>query len=534
DAESTAVARERWVKAMVALTSSLYQQRNKDTQLVATLTLLELPNLLALLQWLTARGTPEDVVALAAILENLIAELGCPQALAQATAAREQAARRLSDEVEWEHTRFAAEIASIDRLMECGQLSQAKAGARRLLDQCLQAGEAATDNEITEAYYRYGNALKMNGENEAALPILTEALRRYATLSSAGDPSDERMTAVVITAIGDCLMSLGRLDDAAASFEEAGKRAKTLEDKRSVAATKGRIGMIRRRQKRYAEALAQHAEAREIYERLGEAKQVAITWHQTAIVLRQIGQFEQAEHALRQSLKIKVQQQESTGEATTLLELGNLYGDMERLADAVTCYRQSAGLFIRLGDLMKEGIVRNNLAARLVKLERYDEARAEIRRALECSRPFGHSASPWATWDILHDLERATGHTAAAAEARARAGRFSRLPPRGRRESNQHRAAFRAGRRGAPARDDGRGRRATPRIVAAGHPRVADGAARQAASRPRRRPRGFARRRSGIGLLGCGGVATAAGIAVKIKDKRGEQVWREEMIFISS
>ena len=54
--------------------------------------------------------------------------------------------------------------------------------------------------------------------------------------------------------------------------------------------------------------------------------------------------------------------------------------------------------------------------------QRYlDEARDELRRAIECIEPFGHAAEPWKTWDILCDLERAVGDADAAADARRKA-----------------------------------------------------------------------------------------------------------------
>ena len=66
---------------------------------------------------------------------------------------------------------------------------------------------------------------------------------------------------------------------------------------------------------------------------------------------------------------------------------------------------------------MHEGVVRNNLAATLMKLQRYDDARQELQRALECNKPFGHAAEPWKTWALLHNLEQATGNAPAAADA---------------------------------------------------------------------------------------------------------------------
>jgi tetratricopeptide (TPR) repeat protein len=174
-------------------------------------------------------------------------------------------------------------------------------------------------------------------------------------------------------------------------------------------------------QQRYAEALEIYAEAREIFESLGEPRSVAVIWHQIGMVHKRAGQFERAERANRQSLAIEVRQKNLAGEASSLVELGNLYDAMGRLEDAVKCYRQATDIRVRLQDQRKEGLARSNLAGMLIKLERYEEARRELLRAIECKKPYGHAAEPWMTWDNLCDLERATGNSQAADEARRQA-----------------------------------------------------------------------------------------------------------------
>ena len=54
DAGQRDAARAAWAQAMQAFTGYLYQQRFKDPQMAATLTLLDLPNLLAALEYLYA------------------------------------------------------------------------------------------------------------------------------------------------------------------------------------------------------------------------------------------------------------------------------------------------------------------------------------------------------------------------------------------------------------------------------------------------------------------------------------------------
>jgi tetratricopeptide (TPR) repeat protein len=229
------------------------------------------------------------------------------------------------------------------------------------------------------------------------------------------------MASAAIGETAGCLMYLGRLDEAAAAYQEAIRRDEQRDDRRGLAIDKGNLGIVRMLQGRYQEALAAYTEARASFESLGEAGSVAGFWHQIGMVHKRAEQFEQAESAYRQSLAIWVREKNAAGEASSLGELSNLYDQMGRLEEAVKCYRQAADIHVRLQDQRYEGHGRSNLANTLIKLGRYDEARRELLRAIECKQPYGHAAEPWKAWAILHELEQATGHPQAAAEARHRA-----------------------------------------------------------------------------------------------------------------
>jgi tetratricopeptide (TPR) repeat protein len=418
-----AAARKRWAEAMQELTDFLHNQAFQNAELAARLTLLELPNLLALLVWLPERATLETVIDLALRMERLLANLGRPQALAQATHARERAMQRL-DTTAWTRHHFLSESANIDRLLERGQLPAAYQAAQALLVRALSSGAQAyprADYDIAMAHKHLGDVLRMGGAAKTALPPLAEARRRFEALADAGNTSATRMASVVITIAADCMADLGRLDEAAAAYQEAIEHKEKLNDQRGVAVGKAQLGTVRMLQQRYVEALAAHRAARTSFESLGEPGHVAVAWYQIGMTHREAGQFEEAEQAYRQALAIFVRQRNHAHEASSLNELGNLYDVIERLEDAVKCYQQSAELFAQLQDQRKEGAARNNLAATLIKLQRYDEARRELLRAIECKQPYGHAAEPWTTWDILYELEQATGQPQAAAEARGRA-----------------------------------------------------------------------------------------------------------------
>ncbi len=194
---------------------------------------------------------------------------------------------------------------------------------------------------------------------------------------------------------------MGRLDEAVAAYEERIRRAEKLGDDRGVAVGRAEIGSIRIGQRRYPEALLALAAARERFRQLDEPTSVAVIWHQTGIAYELAGEPEAAEDAYRKSLSIKVQLGNVGGQATTLNQLGNLYDSLGRLEEAASFYQQAVDKSVEQRQYPKEGLQRHNLADTLRKLKRFDEARQEIRRAIECHAQFGHASEPWKTWDVL-------------------------------------------------------------------------------------------------------------------------------------
>jgi tetratricopeptide (TPR) repeat protein len=420
-ADDAEALRSRWVDAMAQLTQYLYAEKFRNAQIASRLTLLELPNLLQMLDWLQTRRPPEDVVNLACVVEALVQGLGQPQALARATRIRERAARELGD---WSHAHHLADAAHIDRLLERGDLPAALTAANQLLAKAVAAGETAYPEaayDLASSHAGRGRVLLTSGAAEAALAAFAEARRGFEKLIEAGNEPAEHMIGAILTYTGDCLSSLGRLEEAVEAYEERIRRASRFGDLRGVTVAKFHLGSVRLRQKQYGAALQSYAEARDIFQTMGEPRSVAAAWHQIGMVYEEAGQFESAEQAYRQSLAIEVRENNLAGQASSMGQLGNLYDRMGWAEEAAKFYRQAVEFSVRSGDLGKEGIRRYNLAGTLLKLQRYDEARRELRRAIECDEPYGHAAEPWKTWATLARLERVTGHTEAAHAARKQA-----------------------------------------------------------------------------------------------------------------
>jgi tetratricopeptide (TPR) repeat protein len=317
----------------------------------------------------------------------------------------------------WGSARFEHERLLIERLLQQGQLPAAHEKAQALLAQATTAGPTAyagADYDLALATNLLGQVFYAAGQAAPALELFVEAQQRFEAL----EERDARMAAVTLAEQANCLRNLGRLDEAAARYEENINRAEKLADFRQVAVGKGQLATVRRMQGNDADALASYEAARDIFAAQNEPASVATAWHGIGMVQQDAGAYDAAETAYRRALAIYAQLNNRAGQATMLTMLGNLYNaNLRRPEETVTFYRQAAAIDVELGDLKNEGIDRNNIASTLRTLGRYDEARAEIQRAIECKEEIGLAAEPWKSFDILYQIESATGNPAAARAA---------------------------------------------------------------------------------------------------------------------
>jgi tetratricopeptide (TPR) repeat protein len=447
DDPARATAETCWAEATAQLMVFLNEHQSSDPRLAAVLTLQELPNLLAAIEWhWRAAPSPvepygaetfspgaapgvaidlESVIEQANRVERLLQYLGRPRALHRAVALRERAAAMLK-EPGWSRTRYLTGSSTIERLLDAGRAAQAVPLARRLVAEALAAGEAAYDGacfELAMCHAYLGRALRQSGEAEAALVPLLEALTRFRKLADAGDRTAAHTASVCLTDRADALRELGRLDEAASSYEESIQLSEQQDTPRQAAVNRGNLGTVRLLQGRHLEALEAYEQARQTFEHLGEPTVVAGMWHQAGMVFRTIGPFNEAEKAYLNARRISVDLGDRPGEARTLGELGTLYGDMGRLEDAVRLHREATMIYAdhAVSDPHMEGRGRTNVAYSLWQLGRLGEARSEVERAIVCKQPFGHAAVPWTTFGLLSEIERDAGRLEASLKARRRA-----------------------------------------------------------------------------------------------------------------
>jgi tetratricopeptide (TPR) repeat protein len=415
----------RCVEAMLQYVEFLRQQQGQNTEIARTLTVLELPNLFALLDLVQRAGDSGTTIGLATLLHSLLEELGRPRLMERVAQTRDAAAGTLGPE--WNHARFQAQQTSVNEQINSGHLREALEGAQALLRRARAAHETpyqGADYDLAMALNLLGKALAAARRSEQALLFLDEAQERFEALAneSAFRGAAEQMASTCLSRRGDCFRALGRYDQAASSYEDAIRRDEQRGDERNIAVGKTQLGEVRVRQKRYKEAMEAFDEARNRFTRLNEPGSVAAAWHLTGWVYQDSGQPEAAEDAYRESLAINVRLADLAGQATTLVALGVLYvGVLGRTEQAVAFFRKAADKYVELGDDAGEGLARNNLADALRRLRRFEEAQHEVRRAIKCKEHLGHAGSLWMTWNVLELIETADGNPTAAAVAKRNA-----------------------------------------------------------------------------------------------------------------
>ena len=415
----------RWVQTMYSYVKFLYQEQTQKREMVATLTMLEMPNLFALLNLAPQQFNAEETIDLTGLLYGLFELAGKPRLLERVGQVRDAATALLTDE--WNKAQFSAAQNRIEQLLAAGRSREAIEPAQNLHLRASEAGEQAypdADYDLAVACGLLAQVLKTVGAAEQALPLLDEAWRRFETIAAAGSGgSAEEMAAKCFFELSECLSRLGRLDEAMAACEECIRRSEQLGDYRGIAVAKANMGEILRDQGLYPEALKTWQEAREQFKALNESEDtLRVISNQLGKAYQGLGNREAAEDMFRESLKIAERLGNVAGQASTLNQLGILYKDNPgHLEEAADFFRQAVEKSVETGDVSSEGYYRNNLAASLARMKQFDKAREQLLRGIECTSHLGHESQMWASWSNLADIETEAGNPGEAANFKRKA-----------------------------------------------------------------------------------------------------------------
>ena len=167
-------------------------------------------------------GDAEGIIDLTTSLHSLLQSLGKPRLLERVAEARDAAAASLGDV--WNHTQFELHRTRIEQHLASGRQDKAFGSARQLLERARAEGDEAyrrADYDMAVACFLLARVLWFAGRSEEAIPLLDEAQGHFNVIAKErNDNAAEGMVSVCTTERAGCFRELGRLDEAAAAYEE--------------------------------------------------------------------------------------------------------------------------------------------------------------------------------------------------------------------------------------------------------------------------------------------------------------------------
>lgn len=268
----------------------------------------------------------------------------------------------------------------------------------------------------------YGEALIYTGNERRAVRWLRGTEPR---LGEAGDRASQRRA---VNMIGAACLALGELEDASGEFARALELATQAEDLLVLARATNNLGAIANMQGDHERALSHYRLALPTFQRLGQRRGLASSYHNLAITYRDLGELEESdehelraiEHALDGGVP-RLAAMGRVGRAEVALRRGDA-------AFAETTARIARDEFARLGDPQNEADASRLVGAACTAQRRYDDALEAFDRALAIARERGHALNEAETLRDRSELYLAQDRAADAFEdARLAMAIFDRL-----------------------------------------------------------------------------------------------------------
>ena len=229
----------------------------------------------------------------------------------------------------------------------------------------------------------YAEALIRLGQERAACDWLKQVI---PVLDAEADRTNHRRA---INLFGVAAFTLGDLVEAGEAFTTALDLASRQDDLLLFARATNNLGAIANLQGRHVAALGHYRLAVPAYQRLGQRRGLAESYHNMAITHRDLGSLDEADEHERRAIDYAVQ-----GTAPRLAAMGRIgraeialrRGDPE-LAEG-TAHRAAEEL-VQLEDRLNEADARRLEGTAAATRARYDEAAAAFARALAIARERG-------------------------------------------------------------------------------------------------------------------------------------------------
>ena len=194
-----------------------------------------------------------------------------------------------------------------------------------------QAGDTVNRARVL---MRKSGALRFQGKYQEVIKLCGQVL------AMVGDREDARtIVAEAYKATGICQFRLGHPPEAYNNLERALELYRRLSDPLNIALTHQELGIVERARGRLDAAIAHYRSALEYWPRLGNPGPWALTLNNLGVVYHLRGDYEQAQQVLMDALARVRESGHQRVEATVLASLGDVQRDLGAYAEAITSYR---------------------------------------------------------------------------------------------------------------------------------------------------------------------------------------------------
>ena len=195
-------------------------------------------------------------------------------------------------------------------------------------------------------------------------------------------------------------------EEAEVRYREALAVFERLGDERNAALTYHQLGIVAQERRAFEEAEVRYREALAVFERLGDERNAAITYHNLGSVAEERRAFEEAEVRYQRSLAIKERLGDEHGTASTYHQLGSVAQERRAFGEAEAWYREALAVFERLGDERGAASTYHNLGRVAQERRDFEEAERWYHRSLEVRERLGDEHGAASTYGQLGALAK--------------------------------------------------------------------------------------------------------------------------------
>ena len=264
---------------------------------------------------------------------------------------------------------------------------------------------AAEDGKNADIAILYGRHLIKRGDYQGAFSKLSECLKIYDALGSAGKGD----SASVKRIMADVHRYKGEYIEAMTLYKESLEVFKELGDLSNVAIVNCAIASINTQQGRHNEALVLYKESLNTFEKNGDRRNATASKASIADIHIFEGRYDEALALYKESLNVSEEIGDRANAAISMGSIAHVNKLRGRYDKALALYKESLNTFEEIGERVNAAVSKDNIAEINKLRGRYDKALALYKESLNTFEEIGERANAAASKGNIAEVHRLQG-----------------------------------------------------------------------------------------------------------------------------